>query len=114
MLSDIRNRERKKANTYTWGRITRGVLGKRGINADKLGIEGARSTDHTLIGFDTNSELLTVRLPESKVTGARALFGDLKTLSPSRALDLLTIRNCADTWGASDHQIQCGEFVWGL
>lgn len=110
MLFDIRNRARQPANTDTWGYITRGVLGKRAINTDKLGIGGAWSTDHTLIGFDVYSELMTVRLPEPKVTGARALFGNLETLPPSRAVELLTIQKLRGRMG----NFRAPNSMWGI
>ena len=72
MFFDIRNSTRQQANTATWERITKGVLGNDAINNEKLDLEGSWRTEHTLIGFDVNSYYLTIKLPQAKIHGATA------------------------------------------
>ena len=92
MLFDIQNMIRHNSNTDTWESVTRGLLGVRSINKDKLGMEGNRGTKHSLIGLDIDSHELAVQLPGAKIDGARALFEQLQSLYQSRAIELQTIQ----------------------
>ena len=45
-----------------------------------------------MLGFDIDSHMLTISLPEAKIAGARVLFGKLYESQGSRALEVVTLQ----------------------
>ena len=92
LLFEARGAIRQRAHVLTWETITIGLLGRQAINLDKLEEEGRWSDSHTMLGFDINSNLLTISLPDAKITGARALFEKLFETRRCRALEVITLQ----------------------
>ena len=50
------------------------ALGEDSINTEKKSLEGHWSQHQTLLGFEVNTELMMIRLPEEKVEQSRSLI----------------------------------------
>ena len=92
VFSDVKMPIRQLANTLVWESTTLGLLGPKSLNLDKMKEEGDRGTTHTMLGFNINSEFLTITLPEAKVTGAWFLFDGLRQKAGSRTFGILELQ----------------------
>ena len=108
LFSDLKNRRRQTLNTTAWEPTTRGVVGRKAINADKLAGGGIWGSTHTMMGFAIDSESLPIRPTAAKIAGARALFDQLREQPYCRSLDVNTIQQFRNTSNISAPRTLCG------
>ena len=61
-----------------------------------------------MVGFDTDSELMRITLPETKIAGARVLFGQLRDKVGSRALEVVTLQKIR----GHIEQVRASNAIW--
>ena len=74
MLAEPRIGSRPEDSATEWENICRWILTKKSINEEKALLEGKWSTQQTILGFNVNTTLGTISIPDGRILVARKMI----------------------------------------
>ena len=89
---EICHLQRLSMCTFAWGMVTRKLLGPNATITQKLEEGGNRRTKHIIFGFQVNTDMMSIQLPEAKRAGATVLIHEALDYLDSHMTSLTLIQ----------------------